>query len=125
MSKCKTYIIAAAVIVAILLIIIAAKVFAADYYTLTGNSCGTGLTGNTCVGGLITETYPAGTVVTLTPSPKTGYLFIGWRGDCTGKGSCVLTMTRNMTVMADFKLKPGKVRNLRIAQLRRNTDVAD
>lgn len=117
MSKYKPYIIAAAVIVAILMIIIVAKVFAADYYTLTGNSCGTGLTGNTCVGGLITETYSAGTVVTLTPSPKTGYLFTGWRGDCTGKGNCVLTMTRDMTVMADFAKKPGKVRNLKIAKM--------
>jgi uncharacterized repeat protein (TIGR02543 family) len=61
----------------------------AQTYTLTGNMCGTGLTGDTCVGkgstgegsGLVSETYPAGTKVTLTPSAKTGYIFVGWLGE--------------------------------------------
>lgn len=52
-------------------------------YTLTGNMCGTGLTAETaaCKGGLISETYPAGTKVTLTPSVKTGFVFVGWLGE--------------------------------------------
>lgn len=58
-------------------------------YTLTGNMCGTGLDGNTCVGagstgtgsGLVSETYPAGTKVTLAPSAKDGFIFVGWLGE--------------------------------------------
>lgn len=72
-------------IIGVMLVIILALAWSnadAQTYTLTGNMCGTGLTGDTvaCQGGLITESYPAGTVVTLTPSPRTGFVFTGWYG---------------------------------------------
>ncbi len=47
--------------------------------------------------------YAAGTVVTLTASPASGWLFLAWSGDCTGTGPCQLTMTSNKSVTATFQ----------------------
>jgi uncharacterized repeat protein (TIGR02543 family) len=42
--------------------------------------------------------------VTLTATPKTGYLFVNWTGDATGTNPTVtLTMSANKTVTANFK----------------------
>lgn len=49
----------------------------------TGISCG-----NTC-----TESFDSRTSVTLTPTASTGSTFAGWSGDCTGTGTCSLTMS--------------------------------
>jgi hypothetical protein len=50
------------------------------------------------------ETYDYNTVVTLTPSAATGSAFTGWSGDCTGTGSCVVTMDQARSVTATFTL---------------------
>ena len=48
----------------------------------------------------------AGTPVTLTPVPQASSIFTGWSGDCTGTGSCVVTMNQAHNVTATFS-PPG------------------
>jgi hypothetical protein len=47
-------------------------------------------------------TYAAGTVITVTASANLYSIFSGWGGDCSGSGSCVVTMTANRSVVANF-----------------------
>jgi hypothetical protein len=59
--------------------------------------------------------------VTLSPSPAEGFRFMGWEGDCTGAGSCDVSMTGARSVVARFEaiswsvnvtvLGPGRVRS--------------
>src|SRR5262249_23762119 len=49
------------------------------------------------------ESYAAGTSVTLTPIPGPNFNFVGWSGDCTGTGSCVVTMDAAKAVIATFR----------------------
>mgnify|MGYP001106961386 CR=1 FL=1 len=48
------------------------------------------------------ESYNSGTTVTLTATPDSGSTFAGWSGDCSGTGSCTLTMNSNKAVVANF-----------------------
>ncbi len=53
-------------------------------------------------------------VVTLTGTPDMGYTFLGWTGDCSGQGECVLTMDGVKSVNAEFginafELSTGKI----------------
>jgi len=50
------------------------------------------------------ESYTAGTNVTLTATPASGSYFAGWSGDCSGTGSCSLTMNSNKSVTATFNI---------------------
>jgi Divergent InlB B-repeat domain len=50
--------------------------------------------------------YPEGTEVALVPEAKIGSEFAGWSGDCTGTGSCELTMDEGKSVTATFALEP-------------------
>lgn len=47
-------------------------------------------------------TYAAGEVRTLTATPDSGYVLDSWTGDCSGAGSCVVTLTEVRTVGATF-----------------------
>ncbi|ADR35745.1 hypothetical protein Ocepr_0285 [Oceanithermus profundus DSM 14977] len=49
-----------------------------------------------------TQSYAAGTQVTLTATPDAGSTFLGWSGDCSGSGSCVLTLDTDKRVTASF-----------------------
>ena len=49
-----------------------------------------------------TTSYDAGTQVTVSATPATGYNFSGWSGDCSGSGSCVVTMDGDKSVTARF-----------------------
>jgi len=52
---------------------------------------------NTCA-----AVFNRGTVVALMPIPANGFVFDSWGGDCSGSGSCVVTMTRHTIVSANF-----------------------
>jgi hypothetical protein len=68
-------------------------------YTLTTNVVGQGSITLNPSGG----TYDAGTVVTLTATPDTGWLFSSWSGDLTGSTNpTTITMNSNKTVTATF-----------------------
>lgn len=47
--------------------------------------------------------FTDGEVVTLTPTPASGAVFSGWSGDCSGSGSCQVTMDGPKSVTAIFE----------------------
>jgi hypothetical protein len=55
--------------------------------------------GPTCV-----YDFAVGTAVTLTAVPANGSVFSGWSGDCSGTGTCQLTMGADHSVTALFAL---------------------
>ncbi|MDD5693265.1 MAG: hypothetical protein PHU86_02250 [Patescibacteria group bacterium] len=78
--------------------------------TLTAATSGTG-TGNVTSdtggididGGTSSASYTSGTVVTLTATAADGSTFTGWSGgDCTGTGTCAVTVDADTTVTANF-----------------------
>jgi hypothetical protein len=52
-------------------------------------------------------TFANGTTVTLTATPAGRSRFAGWSGDCTGKSTCVLSMTGDHAVTAAFARRGG------------------
>jgi hypothetical protein len=58
--------------------------------------------GALCLSPSCTRTYAYGTDVDLRAIPFTGSLFDGWSGDCSGTGSCTVTMTENRSVTGTF-----------------------
>ncbi len=48
------------------------------------------------------ENFQQGSVVTLTATPGSGFIFQGWGGDCTGTASCLVTMSADRAVTATF-----------------------
>jgi N-acetylneuraminic acid mutarotase len=48
--------------------------------------------------------YAPRTALTLLPEPVPGSSFVRWRGACTGAGSCVVTLSDDATVAADFEV---------------------
>ena len=57
-------------------------------------------------GATCSATYASGTVVTLTATPAANSTFTGWSGDCTGIGTCQVTMDQARSVTATFALAP-------------------
>ena len=51
------------------------------------------------------EVFPSGQVVTLTPSPGAHYVLDQWGGDCSGSGTCQVTMDADRSVSAAFALE--------------------
>jgi len=62
------------------------------------------VSGGTTSPALGSHTYTDGTVVTVTATPATGYVFSGWSGACTGTGACQVTMDADKAVTANFTL---------------------
>ncbi|GBC59402.1 hypothetical protein DENIS_0341 [Desulfonema ishimotonii] len=54
-----------------------------------------------------TETFPENTSVTLTATPDAGSVFAGWIGGCTGTDDCVISMTEDTLITAEFTLGSG------------------
>ena len=85
--------------------------FKADYrLTVAVDPAG----GATTVPAVGVHTYPKGAVVSVTPTPGTGYVFDHWSGACTGAGMCSVTMGADKSVTAHFTVsvdvtitKPG------------------
>ncbi|WP_322756070.1 InlB B-repeat-containing protein, partial [Frankia sp. Cas3] len=82
-----------------------------DGFTLSISTSGNGsVTGNPgaidCPSGggvrTCTASYAAGTQVTLTAAVASGSAFSGWSGDCTGTGTCTVTMDMARNVTATF-----------------------
>jgi hypothetical protein len=48
------------------------------------------------------QSYVFNTSVMLTATPVAGSVFAGWSGDCTGTGSCTVTMGQARSVTATF-----------------------
>ena len=57
--------------------------------------------GINCAGSCV-ENFMAGTIVVLQANPAAGFQFTGWSGDCSGTGSCVVTMSAARNVTATF-----------------------
>ncbi|KHD06181.1 hypothetical protein PN36_19730 [Candidatus Thiomargarita nelsonii] len=55
------------------------------------------------------EIYAPGTKVILTATPNAGTTFSGWGGPCSGTGTCTVTMSQNLTVMAIFATDEKKL----------------
>lgn len=53
--------------------------------------------GSSCAGA-----YPNGATLTLVATASPGSVFVGWLGDCTGQGACVLSLDRDQGVSAAF-----------------------
>jgi YVTN family beta-propeller protein len=49
---------------------------------------------------------PARSTVLLTATPDSGSQFIGWSGACFGAGPCIVSLTGNMSVTANFAPAP-------------------
>ena len=74
--------------------------------TVTTSGSGTGtivsdVPGIGC-GGDCSESYPYATVVTLTAIWTGGATFVEWTGACSGSAACVVTMTNDLAVDANF-----------------------
>jgi hypothetical protein len=73
-------------------------------------------------GGTCTAQFNDGTPVTLTAASAPSSKFAGWSGDCSGTGTCALTMSANHTVTASFakvpKCKVPKVVGLTLKKAR-------
>jgi hypothetical protein len=55
-----------------------------------------------CGSSVCGATYRAGTRVTLTATPAPGSVFLGWSGECSGTGTCVVRLDRSRDVMVHF-----------------------
>lgn len=74
--------------------------------TVTGSGTGT-VTGAplACATGTCSYNYPGedtSQLVTLTATPAVDHTFTGWSGDCSGTGTCSVTMDRARSVQATF-----------------------
>ena len=72
--------------------------FAQPGFDLTTNPSPIG--GGTVTGG---GTYASGTYVTVNAVPAAGYGFANWSGDCSGTGTCSVTMNADKSVTANFE----------------------
>ena len=75
-------------------------------YSLTVSTSGNGSVTSTdgfinCPG-TCSHSYLSNTQVTLNANPAAGWTLSGWSGACSGTGSCIVTMTQNLSVGATF-----------------------
>jgi hypothetical protein len=60
-------------------------------------------------GATCSAAYAPGTAVTLTAGPGAGSVFGGWSGDCSGSGTCTVSMTQSRAVTATFTAQPNQL----------------
>ena len=89
------------------------KTVTANFTNSTGTTYTLTTTANPSAGGSITRSpdaasYAAGTVVTLTATPASGYVFSSWGGDASGSSATTtVTMNANTSVTANFTTSGG------------------
>ncbi|HPF73435.1 MAG TPA: hypothetical protein P5171_06860 [Xanthomonadaceae bacterium] len=75
-------------------------------HALTVNVSGGGFVTSNPAGidcpGDCSESYNSNVTVELTPNPAPDQVFIGWSGDCSGTGSCQVSMDAARSVTANF-----------------------
>ncbi len=71
---------------------------------LAGSGAGTVSGGGLSCPGVCGIDATGGTVATLTATPAAGSTFAGWSGDCSGTGSCAVTLDQDRAVTATFTL---------------------
>lgn len=76
--------------------------------------------GNEC-----TATYSSVTDVTLATIPVTGYIFSSWSGDCSGTGTCTVTMDSSKTVTAEFKVPDQYTLKIKLVNSKHGTVTSD
>jgi hypothetical protein len=97
----------------------ATATFSPPNQTLTVAAAGSGSGSITASGincpGDCTQSYAFNTLVTLSQSPSGGSTFAGWSGDCTGTGSCQVTMSAARNVTATFDPAPPQALSVAVA----------
>ncbi len=84
------------------------------HYTLTVNTSGSGSVTFDPPGGI----YDAGTVVTLTATPDSGWVFSSWSGDLSGTTNpTTITMDANKSVTATFIEETGEIVELPVSSV--------
>ncbi len=64
--------------------------------------------GDTC-----SKAFRQGTEITLTAAPASNQVFVGWQGGgCAGTGSCIVTVTEPLNIIAIFEAQPSTARFL-------------
>jgi hypothetical protein len=81
--------------------------------SVSGAGTGTGIV-NSDVAGISCgadcgETYVLNTVVTLTAYEDISSTFIGWSGDCTGTGTCQVTLDAEKNVVANYDITTNDI----------------
>lgn len=69
-----------------------------------GGSVTSDVGGINCPATFCSANLNSGTTVTLTAAATAGFTFGGWTGDCSGTGTCVVTMSAAKNVTATFNL---------------------
>ncbi|HEU4735357.1 MAG TPA: hypothetical protein VFT22_46015 [Kofleriaceae bacterium] len=75
---------------------------------MTGGGSVTSTPAGIDCGPTCTAELALGTTLTLTPTPDADSSFVGWSGDCTGSGTCTVTLDRARSVTATFALHGAK-----------------
>jgi hypothetical protein len=70
--------------------------------SVTGSGAVSSAPGGIDCGTACTAQFAANSSVTLTATPAAGSAFVGWSGDCTGAGACMVTMDGAKTATASF-----------------------
>lgn len=71
-----------------------------------GGSVTSSPTGIACTSDTCNALFDGGTAVTLLPAPDSASFFSVWSGDCSGTGTCTVSMTVDHTATATFSLIP-------------------